>query len=56
MRKEWNILQKDLTTKSTRSKQFFAEESDHMIPFNQPKIIIDSVKEMIDCCKKLRLK
>lgn len=41
-------LQKDLVTKSTRGKQIFAEESDHMVTLNQPQIIIDSVKEMVD--------
>ncbi len=41
-------LQKDLVTKSTRGKQIFAEESDHMVTLNQPQIIVDSVKEMID--------
>ncbi len=41
-------MQKDLATQSTRGKQVFAEESDHMVPLRQPKIIIDSVKEMVD--------
>lgn len=41
-------LQKDLVTKSTQGKQIFAEESDHMVTLNQPQIIVDSVKEMID--------
>jgi len=45
-------LQKDLATKSTQGKQIFAEESDHMVPFNQPRIIVDSVKEMVDSLSK----
>ncbi len=41
-------LQKDLVTKSTRGKQVFAEKSCHMIPFCQPEIIVEAVKEMVD--------
>ena len=40
-------LQKDLVTKSTNSKHVFAEKSDHMIPYNQPEIIVDSVQNII---------
>ncbi len=44
----FQALQKDLLTKSSRSKQVFAEESDHMITHNQPQIIVEAVKEMIE--------
>jgi pimeloyl-ACP methyl ester carboxylesterase len=45
-------LQKDLATKSTQGKQVIAEESDHMVTLNQPQIIIDSIKEMVDSSRK----
>ncbi|HEY2810980.1 MAG TPA: alpha/beta hydrolase [Rhabdochlamydiaceae bacterium] len=45
-------LQKDLTTKSTQGKQVIAEESDHMITLNQPQIIVDSIKEMVESSDK----
>jgi pimeloyl-ACP methyl ester carboxylesterase len=45
-------LQKDLLTKSTQGKQVFAEESDHMVPLNQPQIIVDSIKEMVDSLRE----
>jgi len=45
-------LQKDLVTKSTKGKQVFAEESDHMVPLYQPQIIVDSIKEMVDSLRK----
>ena len=40
-------FQKDLVTKSSQGKQVFATESDHMIPYNQPQIIVDAAREMI---------
>ena len=45
-------LQQDLVTKSNRGKCVIAEKSDHMIPRNQPEIIVDSVKEMVDLLSK----
>jgi pimeloyl-ACP methyl ester carboxylesterase len=44
----WEEFQKDLATKSTRGKRVIAEESDHHVPLHQPKIIVDSVKEIVD--------
>lgn len=41
-------LQKDLAAKSTKGKQIIAEESDHMVTLNQPQIIVDSIKEMVE--------
>lgn len=42
-----NTLQKDLVTKSTRGKQLIAEKSDHLIPWYQPEIIVDAVREEV---------
>src|SRR5262249_1301250 len=47
MMENWQPLQKDLVTKSTRGKQMIAEKSDHMIPRNQPGIIVDAVREIM---------
>jgi len=44
--------QKDLSAKSTRGKLVIAEESDHMVTLNQPQIIVDSIKEMVDSLHK----
>jgi pimeloyl-ACP methyl ester carboxylesterase len=43
----WNDLQKDLTTLSTCSSQVVAHKSGHMIPFEEPEIIILEIKKMI---------
>ena len=44
----WCDLQKDLATKSTRGKRVVAEKSGHMIIFEQPEIIVDAVREMVE--------
>lgn len=43
-----NTLQKDLITKSTKGKQMIAEKSDHLIPWYQPEIIVDAVREEVN--------
>jgi pimeloyl-ACP methyl ester carboxylesterase len=43
----WKALQKDLATKSTKGKQIIAEHSGHNISYEQPEIIVESVREMI---------
>lgn len=45
---KWNQLQKRLLSKSPRSKQIVAENSDHMINHRQPMIIVDAIREMIN--------
>lgn len=49
-------LQKDLATKSTQGKQVIAEESDHMVTLNQPQIIVDSIKEMVESSRNINKK
>ncbi len=43
----WQSLQKDLLTKSTRSKQIIATHSGHNIPVDEPNVIVEAVKEMM---------
>lgn len=43
-------LQKDLANKSTHSKQIFSD-SDHMVTLHDPKIIVDSVRELVEPAK-----
>lgn len=49
-------LQKDLATKSTQGKQVIAEESDHMVTLNQPQIIVDSIKEIVESSRNIKKK
>lgn len=39
----WTMLQEDLANQSDTGKHWIAEESDHMIPWNQPSIIVEAV-------------
>ena len=40
-------LQKNLVQKSTNGRQVVAEKSNHNVPFVQPEVIVDAVREMI---------
>lgn len=44
----WNELQKNLLSKSNKSKQMVADKSDHMINHHQPQIIVDAIKELVN--------
>jgi len=48
----WQELQKDLLVRSSNSKQMIAEKSGHMIPNEQPEIIVDAVHEMVQQLKQ----
>ncbi len=48
---QWPILQKYLTKKSARSSHIIAQNSGHMIHVDQPEIIVDAVRNMIDMLK-----
>jgi pimeloyl-ACP methyl ester carboxylesterase len=41
-------LHEELVSKAPNGKQVIAEESDHMIPWNQPQVIVDAVHEVVD--------
>lgn len=42
------LLQRNLATKSSCSKQIFAEKAGHNINYDQPEIIIETVQQMVD--------
>jgi hypothetical protein len=43
----WQDMQRDLTTLSSNSKHVFARQSDHLIPYRQPEIIVSSAVGLI---------
>lgn len=47
-REIWLACQKELTQLSKQSKQLIAEKSGHMINHDQPEIIIDAIREMVE--------
>jgi pimeloyl-ACP methyl ester carboxylesterase len=49
--KVWLEIQTDLLKKSSQSTELIAENSGHLIPYDQPEIVVDAVREM---CEELR--
>lgn len=47
----WEAFQKDLVTKSTNGKRIIAKNSGHMIPYEQPEIIIEAIREIVEMKK-----
>ena len=47
MKQEWTRFQKNLAKLSTRSTYLIAENSAHMIPFEQPEIIVMAIDQMV---------
>jgi pimeloyl-ACP methyl ester carboxylesterase len=45
---QWPVLQANLAKKSARSVHIIAHESGHRIPIDQPEIIVDAVRQMIE--------
>ena len=48
MNTAWAEMQADLVTKSTHGKQIIAEKSGDLINYDQPEIIVEAVREMVD--------
>ncbi|MBP6870349.1 alpha/beta hydrolase [Candidatus Babeliales bacterium] len=46
--KVWLEIQADLLKKSSRGKQLIAENSGHLIPYDQPEIIVEAVQGIYD--------
>ena len=44
----WAELQSDLTRISLDSKRIVAEKSGHLIPFDQPELVVDAVKQLVE--------
>ena len=45
--KSWKELQSDLATQSRKSDHVIATKSDHLIPWYQPEIIVEAVRELV---------
>lgn len=43
----WKELQDELASKFKRSRHIIAKESDHMIPWHQPKLIVEAAKQLV---------
>lgn len=45
---EWQALQSELVALSSDSKQIIAEQSGHMIQLDQPDLVIDAIREILN--------
>ena len=48
----WQALQSELVALSSDSKQVIAEQSGHNIQLDQPDLVIDAIREMVDAIRK----
>lgn len=48
----WQTLQSELAALSSQSKQVIAEQSGHNIQLDQPGLVIDAIREMVDAIQK----
>ena len=51
-RQMWLDLQADLTKLSTNSRQLFADHSSHFMNFDQPDLIIDAIRQMVETTRQ----
>jgi pimeloyl-ACP methyl ester carboxylesterase len=47
----WQQLQSELTAQSTQGKHIVAEQSGHYIQFDQPELVIDAIREVVEAVK-----
>jgi pimeloyl-ACP methyl ester carboxylesterase len=50
--KELQVEQSELAAFSLDSKQVIAEQSGHFIQLDQPDLVIDAIREMVDAIRK----
>jgi pimeloyl-ACP methyl ester carboxylesterase len=48
--RQWQTMQTDLLHLSRKSRQVFADPSDHLVPHRQPQVVADSVLELVHSC------
>jgi pimeloyl-ACP methyl ester carboxylesterase len=51
-REVWQALQSELATLSSEGKQVIAEQSGHMIQLDQPDLVVEAIREMVDLIRK----
>jgi pimeloyl-ACP methyl ester carboxylesterase len=48
----WQALQSELAALSSEGKQIIAEQSGHMIQLDQPDLVVEAIREMVDEIRK----
>jgi pimeloyl-ACP methyl ester carboxylesterase len=52
--KKWMGFQADLASRSTNSKHIIAEKSGHLIQVDQPELVIDAIRQVVDAVRQNR--
>ena len=47
----WGALQRDQVTLSERGCQIVAEESGHVVPIDQPQIVVDAIRRVVEAAR-----
>ena len=48
----WSELQADLARRSSSGKQVIAEKSGHYIQFDQPDLVIDAIRQVVEATRR----
>jgi pimeloyl-ACP methyl ester carboxylesterase len=48
----WSELQADLARRSSSGKQIIAEKSGHHIQFDQPDLVIDAIRQVVEATRR----
>jgi pimeloyl-ACP methyl ester carboxylesterase len=51
-KQEWLEMQQKLTTLSSHSTQLFADKSSHFMQFDQPQVIVDGVRRVVEATRQ----
>ncbi|MDQ3747750.1 MAG: hypothetical protein M3367_01860 [Acidobacteriota bacterium] len=48
----WKEMQKDLASRSTNSKHIFAEEAGHVIQRDEPELIVNAIRQLVEATRR----
>jgi hypothetical protein len=48
----WRAFQTDLASRSTSGKLIIAEKSGHCINFDEPRLVIDAIRQTVEATKQ----
>ena len=52
MAQAWQIMQAELAAQSSNGEQIVAEQSGHYIQLEQPQLVIDAVRQVVEAAQE----
>ena len=52
MEQAWQIMQAELAAQSSNGEQIVAEQSGHYIQLEQPQLVIDAVRQVVEAAQE----